>query len=159
MSSIILRVYVGYTASPMIHRGSLVIAATLAIALGCAGAVRRTPLIINDRAAPARVEVTYTDDAPLVADIPVGERVRLTVYPLKVEHIQVTSDGEQLLFADTEKIQDTRDRLARYHIDAEAWLIKDNGVWPLTREQLRGYDEKTGQRRPSKRPAGAASPQ
>jgi hypothetical protein len=80
--------------------------------------------------------------------------VRLTVRPLKVQHIEVTSEGQQLLSADGEKIRATRDRLNHFHVDVKAWLIKDNGVWPLTREQLRGYDEKTGVRAPARRARG-----
>jgi len=133
-------------------RPTIPIAAALALSIGCS--VTRTPLVINDRPAPARVEVRYADSAPLVADIPGGERVKLTVRPLEVQHIEVTSEGEQLLSADGQKIRDTRDRLNHFHLDVKAWLIKDNGVWPLTREQLRGYDEKTGERAPPRRAPG-----
>lgn len=119
-----------------------VLCAAFALALGCT--VRRTPLVINDLALSARVEVTYDDAEPLVVDIPPCGRERLSVRPLHVQQIEVTSSGQQLMLADAEKIQDTRSRLTHLHVDVKAWLIKDRGVWPLRREELRGYDDRGG---------------
>ena len=122
--------------------GKLMSVLCAALALGCA--VRRTPLVINDLATPARVEVTYDDAEPLVADIPACGRQRLSVRPLSVLQIEVTSAGRQLMLADAEKVRDTRSRLTHLHVEVKAWLIKDRGVWPLRREELRSYDERGG---------------